>query len=83
MVVPFLMTMFFGVVKFGIALNNNLALTDGVRASSRQLATSRSTEYSGHRHIGATSAGDAEPDVYIDHDDAERERLGVHERCGM
>ena len=43
LVLPFLMTMFFGVVKFGVALNHNLALTDGVRAGSRQLAISRST----------------------------------------
>lgn len=43
MVLPFLMTMFFGIVKFGIALNNNLALTDGVRAGSRELAIARSS----------------------------------------
>ena len=43
LVLPVLLTVFFGIVKFGIALNHNLALTDGVRAGSRQLAIARSS----------------------------------------
>ena len=43
LVLPVLLTVFFGIVKFGIALHHNLALTDGVRAGSRQLAIARSS----------------------------------------
>jgi len=43
LVMPFLFLVFFGIVKFGIALNHNLALTDATRASARQLAVGRSS----------------------------------------
>lgn len=35
------MLMFFAIFKFGIALNANLALTDGVRAGAREFAIGR------------------------------------------
>lgn len=43
LVMPFLFLVFFGIVKFGVALNRNLALTDATRASARQLAVGRSS----------------------------------------
>lgn len=55
LVMPFLFLVFFGIVKFGIALNRNLALTDATRASARQLAVGRSS---------ATTRADALSQLY-------------------
>ena len=59
LVVPLLFTMLLGIVQFGIALNRNLLLTDGVRAGTRLLAIGRSssTVYSDatNRLYGASS----------------------------
>ena len=41
LVFPVLAILLFGVIQFGIAFNNYLALTDAVRAGSRQAAVSR------------------------------------------
>lgn len=43
LIIPVMATVLFGIVKFGVALNNNVALTDGVRASIRQFAIARSS----------------------------------------
>ena len=43
MVAPLLLLLLFGIVKFGITLNNYLELTDAVRAGSRQLAIGRAS----------------------------------------
>ena len=40
-VLPILLAVVFAIVEFGIAFNNHLALTDAVRAGSRQGAVSR------------------------------------------
>ena len=39
---PVLALLLFGVIQFGIAFNNYLALTDAVRAGSRQASSRRS-----------------------------------------
>ena len=39
---PLLLAMVFSVIKFGIAINHNLALNNGVRAAAREFAVSRS-----------------------------------------
>lgn len=44
MVIPLMTLMLFAILKFGIALNNNLALTDGVRAGARQFAIGRGSD---------------------------------------
>jgi Flp pilus assembly protein TadG len=41
LVVPLLSAMLFGIVKFGIAYNHRLALTDATRAGVRELAVGR------------------------------------------
>jgi Flp pilus assembly protein TadG len=41
MVLPLLAVLLFGVIQFGIAFNNYVALTDAVRAASRKAAVSR------------------------------------------
>jgi Flp pilus assembly protein TadG len=41
LVFPVLAILLFGVIQFGIAFNNYLALTDAVRAGSRQAAVAR------------------------------------------
>jgi Flp pilus assembly protein TadG len=41
MVLPLLVVLLFGVIQFGIAFNNYVALTDAVRAASRKGAVSR------------------------------------------
>jgi Flp pilus assembly protein TadG len=41
LIFPVLAIMLFGVIQFGIAFNNYLALTDAVRAGSRQAAVAR------------------------------------------
>ena len=41
MVLPLLVVLLFGIIQFGIAFNNYLALTDAVRAASRKGAVSR------------------------------------------
>jgi Flp pilus assembly protein TadG len=48
LILPVLLTMLFAVIKFGIALNNNIELTSGTRAGARILAVSRgsATPYS-------------------------------------
>ena len=43
MILPVLMLLFFGILRFGVALNANLTLTDGVRAAARQFAISRAS----------------------------------------
>ncbi|HBK08975.1 MAG TPA: hypothetical protein DDZ81_24480 [Acetobacteraceae bacterium] len=43
LVAPVLFMLVFGIIQFGITFNNFLALTDGVRAASRVLAASRSS----------------------------------------
>ena len=43
LILPVLMLIFFGILRFGIALNANLALTDGVRAGARQFAIGRAS----------------------------------------
>jgi Flp pilus assembly protein TadG len=42
LVLPVLAILLFGVIQFGIAFNNYLAVTDAVRAGARQAAVSRS-----------------------------------------
>lgn len=48
LILPVLLTMLFAVIKFGIAINNNIELTSGTRAGARVLAVSRgsATPYS-------------------------------------
>jgi Flp pilus assembly protein TadG len=41
LVLPVLAILLFGVIQFGIAFNNYLAVTDAVRAGARQAAVSR------------------------------------------
>jgi len=41
MVLPILFTVLFGIVKFGTAFHQSIAMTDGVRAAARQLAIGR------------------------------------------
>ncbi len=41
MVLPLLVVLLFGIIQFGIAFNNYVALTDAVRAASRKGAVSR------------------------------------------
>ena len=43
LIAPVLLLMLFGIIKFGITLNNYLELTDAVRAGSRQLAIGRAS----------------------------------------
>ncbi|HVV65571.1 MAG TPA: TadE/TadG family type IV pilus assembly protein [Rhizomicrobium sp.] len=43
LVLPFLLLALFGIIKFGIVLNNDLELSDGTRASARIIAISRSS----------------------------------------
>jgi Flp pilus assembly protein TadG len=43
LVLPVLLTILFGIVKFGMTLNTDLQLTDGVRAAARQFSISRSS----------------------------------------
>jgi Flp pilus assembly protein TadG len=54
MVLPLLVVLLFGVIQFGIAFNNYVALTDAVRAASRKGAVSRE---SGNPVGACTSAG--------------------------
>ena len=42
LVAPILFLLLFGIVQFGIAFMNNVALTDAVRAGARKAAVSRS-----------------------------------------
>jgi len=53
-VLPLLVVLVFGVIQFGIAFNNYVALTDAVRAASRKGAVSRE---SGNPTGACTSAG--------------------------
>jgi len=41
LVLPLLVLLLFAIITFGIVLNNQLALTDGVRTAARELAISR------------------------------------------
>ncbi len=43
LVTPLLLTMIFSIVKFGITINQNLSLNNGVRAAAREFAVSRSS----------------------------------------
>jgi Flp pilus assembly protein TadG len=43
LVLPLLLLALFGIIKFGIVLNNDLELSDGTRASARVIAISRSS----------------------------------------
>jgi Flp pilus assembly protein TadG len=43
LVLPVLLTILFSIVKFGMTLNTDLQLTDGVRAAARQFSISRSS----------------------------------------
>ena len=43
LVLPVLLTILFGIIKFGMTLNTDLQLTDGVRAAARQFSISRSS----------------------------------------
>lgn len=43
LVLPVLLTILFSILKFGITLNADLQLTDGVRAAARQFSMSRSS----------------------------------------
>jgi Flp pilus assembly protein TadG len=43
LVAPVLLLMMFGMITFGIAMNNYLTLTDAVRAGARTLSTSRAS----------------------------------------
>jgi Flp pilus assembly protein TadG len=52
-VLPILVLLVFGVIQFGIAFNNYLALTDAARAGARKAAVSR---LSGNGASQATSA---------------------------
>ena len=42
LVAPILLVILFGIIQFGIAFNNSLALTDAVREGARKIAVSRS-----------------------------------------
>ena len=42
LVAPMLLLLLFGIIQFGIAFMNNVALTDAVRAGARKAAVSRS-----------------------------------------
>ena len=44
LVLPILLLALFGIIKFGIVLNNDLELRDGTRASARIIAISRSSD---------------------------------------
>ena len=52
-VLPVLVLLVFGVIQFGIAFNNYLALTDAARAGARKAAVSR---LSGNGSSAATAA---------------------------
>src|SRR6266487_5501483 len=54
MVLPLMVVLLFGIIQFGIAFNNYLALTDAVRAASRKGAVSRE---SGNATGDCTAAG--------------------------
>ena len=41
LVVPLLLLIVFGIIQFGVAFNDYLSLTDGVRAGARKAAVSR------------------------------------------
>jgi Flp pilus assembly protein TadG len=43
LVLPVLLTILFSILKFGLTLNADLQLTDGVRAAARQFSLSRSS----------------------------------------
>jgi Flp pilus assembly protein TadG len=43
LVLPVLLTILFSIMKFGVTLNADLQLTDGVRAAARQFSMSRSS----------------------------------------
>jgi len=43
LVLPVLLTILFSILKFGVTLNADLQLTDGVRAAARQFSVSRSS----------------------------------------
>ena len=43
LVFPLMLTMLFGILQFGLTLNNNVTLTDAARAGVRELAIGRSS----------------------------------------
>jgi Flp pilus assembly protein TadG len=58
LVFPILLVILFSIIKFGIAFNNYLELTDSVRVGARQLAIDRSssTPYTDSRNAVFSSA---------------------------
>ena len=58
LVLPMLLFVLFGIIQFGLTLNNYLVLTDGVRAGAREFAISRSstTPYSSSKSAVTNSA---------------------------
>jgi len=58
LILPFLLFALLAIIQFGLALNNYMELTDGVRAGARQFAISRSgsTPYTTARSAVTASA---------------------------
>lgn len=72
-VLPALLLLLLGILQFGIAFNNYLALTDAVRAGARTAAVSRqsaSPEADAEKRVreSAASLKDADLDVSVDAD---------------
>jgi Flp pilus assembly protein TadG len=63
LVLPVLLVVLFGIIQFGIAFNNYVALTDAVRAGARTATVSRysSTPVADTTSRVKTSSGDLDP----------------------
>lgn len=59
-VLPILVLLVFGVIQFGIAFNNYLALTDAARAGARRAAVSRLSGNGSTAGVNATRAAAAD-----------------------
>lgn len=63
LVLPVLLVLLFGIIQFGIAFNNYVALTDAVRAGARTASVSRfsSTPVADTTNRVKTASGDLDP----------------------
>lgn len=60
LVLPLLAVLLFGIIEFGVALNNKIALTDGVRVAARELAIGRGNatpRTNAQNRFGASTSG--------------------------
>ena len=60
-VAPLLVLLVFGIIQFGILLNNYVTLTDAVRAGARQASVSRTASDPVGSHDNSDSEGGREP----------------------